>query len=43
MPDQELKLLDISNCTISKDILKDVFLDFEKLDKIKIIKILKTQ
>jgi len=43
MPDQELKLLNISNCTISKDILKDVFLDFEKLDKIKIIKILKTK
>jgi hypothetical protein len=28
---------------VSKDILKDVLIDFEKLDKIKIIKILKTQ
>ena len=43
IPDQEFKLLNISDCTVSKDILKDVFIDFGKLDKIKIIKILKTK
>ena len=43
IPDQEFKLLNISDCTVSKDILKDVFIDFEKLGKIKIIKILKTK
>ena len=43
MPNKELKLLGISNCTISKDVLKGAFMDFEKLDKIKVIKILKTR
>ncbi len=38
---QEFKILSISNNIISKDILKNEFIDFDNLEKIKIIAILK--
>ncbi len=41
MPNQEFKIINISTNTISKDILNDKFIDFDNLEKIKIITILK--
>jgi hypothetical protein len=41
MPNQEFKIMNISNNIISKDILNNEFIDFDSLNKIKIITILK--
>ena len=41
MPNQEFKIMNISNNIISKDILNKEFIDFDGLDKIEIITILK--
>ena len=41
MPNQEFKIINISTNIISKDILNNEFIDFDNLEKIKIITILK--
>jgi tRNA G46 methylase TrmB len=41
MPNQEFKIVDISTNIISKDILNNEFIDFDNLDKIKMITIVK--
>ncbi|MBA3977631.1 MAG: HD domain-containing protein [Nitrosopumilus sp.] len=43
IPNHEFKMTNISNNTISKDILNDEFIDLEKLEKVKKITILKTE
>nr|MBA3749425.1 hypothetical protein [Nitrosopumilus sp.] len=43
MSDQEFKILNISDNIISKDILKDEFIDLEKLENVRVITILKTR
>jgi tRNA G46 methylase TrmB len=41
--DKEFKMINISDNIISKDILKDEFIDLEKLENVKMITILKTK
>lgn len=44
IPDQEFKVMDITNSNISKDISNDgEFIDLEKLAKVKMITISKTE
>ena len=43
IPDHEFKITNISNNTISKDILNEEFIDMEKLEKIKKITKQKTE
>ena len=43
IPNREYKMMNISNNIISKDILNDEFIDLEKLEKVKMITILKTE
>jgi tRNA G46 methylase TrmB len=43
LPNREYKMVNISNNIISKDILNDEFIDLEKLEKVKMITILKKE